>query len=109
MSRLKITTPLALSALMLVSLSACSNQTQGTGQSETTGQYMDDATITTKVKAGLLHDQEFKSFDIHVKTENGVVVLSGVVDNQVQKNDATRVAKGIGNVKDVVNDIATRQ
>jgi hyperosmotically inducible periplasmic protein len=109
MPRLKIITPLALSAAMLVSLSACSNQTQGTGQSETTGQYVDDATITAKVKAGLLHDQEFKSFDIHVKTEKGVVVLSGLVDNQVQKNDATRVAKGISNVKDVVNDIATRQ
>lgn len=108
MSRIKITRPLALSAALL--LAACAgNQTAGDRQSETTGQYVDDATITAKVKAGLLHDQEFKSFDIHVRTEKGVVVLSGVVDNPVQKSDANRVAKGVSGVKDVVNDIMTRQ
>jgi len=102
MSRLKIATPL----LLLLSLAACEN---ANGQKETAGEYIDDATITTKVKAGLLHDQELKSFDIHVRTDNGVVVLSGLVDNRVQKSDATRVAKSINHVKDVVNDISTRQ
>ena len=101
MFRLKCVTPLFL----LLTWAACG----GNGQTETTGEYIDDATITTKVKAGLLKDQELKSFDIHVKTDKGVVILSGLVDNRVQKTDATRVAKSISNVKDVVNDIATRQ
>ena len=107
MPRPKLMAPIALSVLL--GLSACSNQTAGKGETETTGEYVDDSTITAKVKANLLKDQELKSFDIHVRTEKGVVILSGVVDNRVQKTDATRIAKSISNVKDVVNDISSRQ
>jgi hypothetical protein len=72
---------------------------------ETAGDYVDDAAISTKIKASLIKDQELKAFDIHVDTDHGIVHLSGNVDNMVQKSDAVRIAKGTANVKDVVNDI----
>ncbi len=72
---------------------------------ETAGDYMDDSSISTKIKASLIKDQELKAFDIHVDTDHGVVHLSGNVETTMQKADAVRIAKTTANVKDVVNDI----
>ena len=72
---------------------------------ESTGDYMDDTAISTKIKASLVKDQELKAFDIHVDTDHGVVHLAGNVDSKVQKADAVRIAKTTNGVKDVVNDI----
>jgi hyperosmotically inducible protein len=72
---------------------------------ESAGDYMDDASISTKIKASLVKDQELKAFDIHVDTDHGVVHLSGNVQTALQKTDAVRIAKTTTNVRDVVNDI----
>ena len=76
---------------------------------ESTGDYMDDTGISTKIKASLIKDQQLKAFDIHVETDHGVVHLSGNVDTSIQKADAVRIAKGTANVRDVVNDIVVGQ
>jgi osmotically-inducible protein OsmY len=75
---------------------------------ESTGEYVDDATITTKVKAAFLHDDYIKSFDISVETFKGVVQLSGFVDNSEQKSRAGEVARGVNGVRDVKNNLTVK-
>lgn len=60
-----------------------------------------DSWITTKVKSDLLVTEEVKGLDINVTTTNGVVTLSGRLDNQAQVDKAIAVAKGIKGVTSV--------
>src|ERR1700712_490763 len=80
----------------------------GTPTKESTGEYVDDATITTKVKAAFVHDDYIKSFDISVETFKGTVQLSGFVDNSEQKSRAAEVARGVNGVRDVKNNITVK-
>ena len=64
-----------------------------------------DGSITTKVKAALLGEKDVNSFDIKVKTFEGVVQLSGFVDSQWQIDKAVQVARGINGVTSVRNDL----
>jgi hyperosmotically inducible protein len=57
------------------------------------GNFMDDSSITAKVKAALVDDKNIKSADISVKTDNKVVTLSGVVESQAQVNMRIRLRK----------------
>ena len=69
---------------------------------ESTGEYVDDSTITTKVKALLAQDDFLKSFQISVETYKGTVQLSGFVNSQdaVKKaGEITRSVKGVVSVK----------
>ena len=75
---------------------------------ETSGQYVDDATVTTKVKASLVNEQALKGFDIHVETMKDVVQLSGFVGTPQQKAQAEQIARGITGVRGVRNDIVVR-
>jgi hyperosmotically inducible protein len=79
-----------------------------TPTSDSTGQFVDDTAITTKVKAALLADDAVKSFEIKVETVKGVVQLSGFVDNSIQKSAAARDAAAVADVKDVANDIIVK-
>lgn len=72
---------------------------------ESVGQVVDDTTITTKVKAALADDAATNAFQINVETKNGVVQLSGFVDNSAGKAAATRVARSVGGVRSVRNEI----
>jgi len=85
-----------------VPIAAC---TASSSTTDSTGQYVDDASITTKVKAALLGDSGLKSFDISVTTGKDVVHLSGRVSTYEAKSHATQVASGIPGVQAVVNDI----
>ncbi|ATA19467.1 hyperosmotically inducible protein [Gibbsiella quercinecans] len=65
--------------------------------------YMDDSAITAKVKSALLNDDSIKSTDISVKTEKGVVTLSGFVTSQAQAEQAVSAAgkvEGVASVSD---------
>lgn len=75
---------------------------------ETAGQYVDDATITTKVKAAILNDQGLKGMEINVETLNGVVQLSGFVNTAAQAQKAASDAQGVTGVKSVRNSIVVR-
>lgn len=72
---------------------------------ESTGEYVDDATVSTKVRAAILQDPNVKISDIKVTTYRGVTQLSGFVDNQQMVNRAEEVAKGVSGVKSVKNDL----
>lgn len=65
------------------------------------GNFMDDSTITAKVKAALVDHESIKSTDISVKTDQKVVTLSGFVESQAQAEEAVKVAKGVEGVTSV--------
>jgi osmotically-inducible protein OsmY len=80
----------------------------GTATKDSTGEYIDDSTITAKVKAALIGDDAVKAFEIHVITFKGVVQLSGFVDNEGQKSEAGRDASGVDGVREVQNHISIK-
>ncbi len=63
--------------------------------------FMDDSSVTAKVKAALVDDEAIKSTDISIKTEAGVVTLSGFVTTQDQAEKAVAVAQKVAGVKSV--------
>jgi hyperosmotically inducible protein len=75
---------------------------------DSTGQYVDDTGITTRVKTALLRDDSVKSFEISVKTMKGVVQLSGFVDNADQKAAAARDAAACEGVANIENDLIVK-
>ncbi len=88
-----------LSAVLLVSVVGCAS----TPKHEGTGQYMDDAVITTKVKAAIFNEPTLKSTEINVETYKGTVQLSGFVNSRADMNKAVEVARkveGVVAVKD---------
>jgi c(7)-type cytochrome triheme protein len=76
-----------------------------TSKKETPGEYIDDAAITTKVKAAVLEEPSLKSAEINVETYKGIVQLSGFVRSRADINKAVAVAKGVKGVKSVKNDM----
>jgi len=74
-------------------------------ESSSTGQTIDDSTVTTKVNTALIESKDTKAGDIKVASHNGVVQLSGFVDNEAQKTAAGKVAQSVKGVKSVQNDL----
>ena len=75
---------------------------------ETLGENIDDTTITTTVKATLARENGTTLTRIQVNTNRGVVQLSGVVETGDDRVRAEQVTRGVGGVKDVVNNIQVR-
>ena len=71
------------------------------GDGQDSDQPIDDTWITTKVKSSLLADSDVAGLDVEVETLNGVVTLTGQVDEQSQIDHATRIARDIEGVTDV--------
>ena len=69
------------------------------------GEYVDDSTLTAKVKTALLAEQGLPSAAISVETYHGVVQLSGFVDSDTQVSQAGQVARGVKGVKEVKNSL----
>ncbi len=69
------------------------------------GNFVDDAWITAKVKTMLLKDDITKGFSVNVETRKGTVQLSGWVDDETQIVHAEQVARSIDGVKSVHNDL----
>lgn len=75
---------------------------------ESAGEYIDDATITTRVKLAFADDPQVKALQVKVETYRGIVQLSGFVDTEAEARRAVEVARGIAGVKSVKNDIRTK-
>jgi hyperosmotically inducible protein len=99
----KIIRPLVavIAAATLTLMAGCAS----TRTQESTGQYLDDSLITTKVKAAILGDSVLKSGEINVETFKGVVQLSGFVSSADARNQAVTVARAVEGVKSVKNDM----
>lgn len=89
------------SAILLATTVACAS----TKTHEGTGEYVDDTVITAKVKAAILGEPGLKVSEINVETFKGVVQLSGFVSSKQDMDTATRVARGVGGVTSVKNDM----
>lgn len=79
----------------------------GRGQ-ETAGAYVDDAAITTAVKAKFVEDKTVSAMSISVETLNGTIQLSGFAKSSAEKAQAEALARGVKNVRAVRNDIVVR-
>lgn len=91
----------ALIALALVTVTACS----ATRGEQSAGEHVDDAVITTKVKAALIEEPATKARQIDVTTFRGTVQLSGFVDSADEKTAASRVAHSVNGVQNVRNEL----
>ena len=69
------------------------------------GQVIDDAAITTEVKAKLTADKLSNLTKIEVKTEAGIVTLNGVVDDSERRLRAAQIVSSVNGVKGLVNNI----
>ena len=94
------------SALLLAALfvSACAS----TPKQESTGQYVDDSLITTKVKTAILNEPSLKVSQITVETYKGVVQLAGFVDSSAAGSKAADLARDVKGVSSVKNDTRVR-
>jgi len=72
---------------------------------DTAGQYLDDATTTTKVKAAFADDKWVKGRDISVRTDHGVVDLTGTVNSKDESDRATALATKVKSVRAVHNNL----
>ena len=93
-----------LVVLVLAMMAGCAS----TRTQESTGQYVDDSSITAKVKADILGDPALKVFDIGVETFKGVVQLSGFVNSAEIRNRAAEVAGRVSGVKSVKNSLIVK-
>ena len=90
--------------MLIATFLACAS----TRTHESTGEYVDDSVITTKVKTLLANDDFFKSFEISVETFKGTVQLSGFVNSRQAVNKAGEIARGVNGVKSVKNNLIVK-
>ena len=76
-----------------------------TRHQETTGAYVDDTVVTTRVKTKFAEDKTVSAMAIEVETMKGVVQLSGFAKSQQEKMKAEQLARSVNGVVDVHNDI----
>jgi hyperosmotically inducible protein len=97
----------AVTAMALV-LGACATTEEGE-KTTTAGQYIDDATVTAKVKTAIASDVGVKAAaNVNVETFRGVVQLSGFADSEDQASKAVTAAKKVNGVRSVKNDIRVK-
>lgn len=92
------------SAVILISAASCSVARD----QQTVGAFIDDATITTQVKARMLNNSDVSGTSISVETLNGTVLLSGFATSSAEKSEAETIARGVNGVKEIRNEIAVR-
>jgi hyperosmotically inducible protein len=100
-TRILFTSALAAS---LIVLSGCA-VTRG---QETVGAYVDDAAITTNIKARFVDNRDVDAASIKVETLNGTVLLSGFAKNTTERSTAEVIARKVSGVRTVRNEISVR-
>jgi osmotically-inducible protein OsmY len=93
-----------LAGVLILALMACAN----TVTREGAGEYVHDAMITTKVKVSLAAHPDVKSTEVNVETFKGTVQLSGFVSSLASIQKAVDIARGVGGVLGVKNDMVVK-
>lgn len=93
-----------VTAFALLTITGCA-VTRG---QETVGAYIDDAGITTRVKAKFVEDKQVDASSISVETLNGTVMLSGFAKSIVERSTAESIARKVSGVKMVKNEVVVR-
>lgn len=108
MKQFKYISTIIIAGMLAATLGCASTSSKegaSTSKKESTGEYLDDSVITTKVKAAVLNEPTLKSFEIKVVTYKGVVQLSGFVSSEANIEKAVEVARGVKGVNSVKNDM----
>jgi|OpeIllAssembly_1097287.scaffolds.fasta_scaffold73375_2 osmotically-inducible protein OsmY len=92
---------LAMTGMIAAVLAACA----GSPTRESTGEYIDDTLITSKVKAKLVESSDVSAAAVNVETFKGIVQLSGFASSTSERVKAEELARGVEGVKQVKNDI----
>jgi hyperosmotically inducible protein len=100
---LRLTAVYLVLAMVLMAAASCR-----TPAGRTSGEVVDDATITSKVKAKLLDENVLRGVSVSVQTFEGEVTLTGAVDTKEQKDRAEDVAKNVYGVRKVNNLIKVK-
>ncbi len=95
---------LAAVVLLAGALGACSV----TDGRQTAGAYVDDATISTRVRTEIVRDPDLSLNELNVETMDGTVQLSGFTSTQAKAAKAGQIARATPGVKDVRNNIIVR-
>ncbi len=90
--------------MLIVTFTACAS----TRTQESTGEYVDDSVITTKIKSLLAADDFLKSFRISVETFQGTVQLSGFVNSQKAVDKAAEIVRSVKGVKSLKNNLIVK-
>ena len=93
-----------LAAALLISVLGCA----ATGTQQSTGAYLDDSAITTKVKSAFLNEPSLSVGDIKVETMASVVHLSGMVGSREDMSKAVALARSVPGVTSVRNDMRVK-
>ena len=93
-----------LAVIIMATASGCA-VTRG---QESVGAYVDDAAITTSVKARYVDNKDVDAASIKVETLNGTVMLSGFAKNSTERITAEQIAMKVNGVKQVKNEIVVR-
>jgi hyperosmotically inducible periplasmic protein len=101
LSKLVIVFALATSSVAMVSCAAIEGR-------QTAGEYVDDATISTKVRTEIVKDPNVSITELNVETFKGTVQLTGFVDSAAKSARAAQIASGVSGVKSVKNDIIVK-
>ncbi len=97
-----------LSILLLLAVIATLAACAATPTRESTGEYVDDSVITTKIKSLLAADDLLKSFQISVETYQGTVQLSGFVNSRKAVDKADEIVKSVKGVKSIKNNLIVK-
>ncbi|MGZ8159316.1 MAG: BON domain-containing protein [Methylobacter sp.] len=95
---------LIIGILLVMLIAGCA----GGSTHESTGEFLDDSVLTTKVKTSILGDSRLKSLQITVETFKGVVQLSGFVDSAAAATRAVELARTVKGVKSVNNSLIVK-
>ena len=97
MRRWKLSKGCAVIILATFALVGCA----ASSSRESAGAYVDDAAITTKVKSSFVADPQVSALAINVQTSQGVVHLTGTVNDEQERQRAIQIAQGVQGVKQV--------
>lgn len=101
MKNLTVAAMIALAALFSAGCAVTSGQS-------TTGEYVDDTTITARVKSRFAEDQTVAATRIQVEVLKGVVQLSGFATSEAERQRAAQIAAAVPGVKQVQNAVIVR-
>jgi hypothetical protein len=90
--------------MLIATFAACA----ATRTQSSTGEYVDDSVITTKVKSLLAEDDFLKSFEISVESFKGTVQLSGFVNSQKAVDKAGEIVRSVKGVKSIKNNLIVK-
>jgi osmotically-inducible protein OsmY len=95
---------LGLVSTAVTTLSGCA----GDRNDRSTGEYIDDKSLTLRVHNALADNPDYKFNDVSVAVFRGTVQLNGFVNDSDQKSKAADIAKGVQGVRDVQNNLSVK-